>query len=854
MLAPDVCDDTTSPAIPLGDWSCCSHLSGTITDPAQLDGVTAEWLATTVPGTVAATLETANRWDMQHPTNIDAFDWWYRTRFAGPEHLDARRATSESRFWLQMDGLASLAEVWLNGESLLITDNAFRQFRIDVTDHLRPENELAIIFRSLTADLQKKRPRPRWKTNLVAQQQLRWRRTTLFGRIPGWSPPVPAIGPWRAIRLEQSSVSLANTLLTTRLEETTGVVTLCGDLLASVPVDRVILQVGEHESVVDWSQIRSQETIEEETSFHCELRIPEAPLWWPHTHGSQPLLPCRVIVESGSTRFVVLRESVGFRTLSVDRERGFSLQINGQPIYCRGACWTVSNAFTLDGTEQSLRRDLTLARDAGANMLRVIGTMIYESDTFYRLCDELGLLVWQDMMFANMDYPVDDAAFRTNIEIEAIEQLRRLAVHPSVVVYCGNSEVEQQAAMLGMPREAWTNSWFAERLPQLCDAYHPGTAYVPSTPTGGVLPFHPSTGISHYYGVGAYLRSTAELRQADVKFTPECLGFSNLPEPDTINLITEGALPVVHHPKWKQRVPRDTGAGWDFEDVRDHYLKQLFHVDPVTLRSTDMPRYLDLSRVVPGEMMAQTFAEWRSAHSQNCGGLVWFFKDLWPAAGWGIIDSHSQPKAAYYFLKRSWRSRQVLITDEGLNGLHIHSLNETGEAWRGSVEVTLWKEPNRIVARKELDIELPARGRHCISADELLGGFYDVNYAYRFGPPHHDVVVVSLLDTDRHIISDASYFVKRRESAMTSATINAVANQTGPEECELTIESDRFLHSVRLSVDGFLPDDNYFHLPPQQKKIVRFKSTGSSTKGFRGDIEALNLESPTSVSLSMNRE
>lgn len=851
MLAIQACDNTTAPMLPLGEWSCCSHAPGTIANPSLLDTRPTEWLRTSVPGTVAGTLEAAGLWDMQHPTNIDSLDWWYRTSFAGP---DENESHAELQRWLCFDGLASLAEIWLNGELLLTTDNAFRHYTINVTRHLRSSNELVIAFRSLTADLQKKRPRPRWKTNLVAQQQLRWRRTPLLGRIPGWSPPVPPIGPWRAIRLEQSQVSVSNVHLTTRLEGTTGIVSLNADLSASTPLDRVLLRVGEFECDVEITKVESAETTDSTFKVHGELHVSDAPLWWPHTHGSQPLLPCHILVESGSDQFVVHHRSIGFRTLNVCREQGFSLSINDVPTSCRGACWTISNVFTLDGTEQSLRHDLTLARDAGANMLRVIGTMIYESDTLYRLCDELGILVWQDMMFANMDYPVEDPDFAANIQTEATEQLQRLASHPSVVIYCGNSEVEQQAAMLGMPRERWSNAWFADRLPALCYELHPGAAYVPSTPTGGVLPFHPSTGISHFYGVGAYLRSPSELRQARVKFTPECLGFANLPEPDTINQITEGALPTTHHPKWKQRVPRDTGAGWDFEDVRDHYLKQLFGVDPVTLRSTDMPRYLDLSRVASGEMMAQTFSEWRSSHSDNRGGLVWFFKDLWPAAGWGIVDSTGQPKAAYYFLKRTWRNQQVVITDEGLNGLHIHSINESNEPWTGFIELTLWKEPNVVVARQEIPVELPARGRQYISADELLGSFYDVNYAYRFGPAHHDVVIVSQLDSQRQIVSDASYFVRRRESVMVNAAIDVQVTQTSATECEISIESDRFLHSVRLSVEGFQPNDNYFHLPPRQKKLIRLSPIETLPNALRGEIEALNLETPTSVSFVLNRD
>src|ERR1019366_5058652 len=204
--------------------------------------------------------------------------------------------------------------------------------------------------------------------------------------------------------------------------------------------------------------------------------------------------------------------------------------INGVPIYCRGACWTVTDMATLVGTRESLQRDLRLALAAGVNMLRVGGTMTYESDSFYQLCDELGILVWQDFMFANMDYPIDNPHFAENIKAEATYQLSRLSKYASVAVYCGNSEVEQQAAMLGIPRELWRNGWFGEQLPALCKGLHPGTVYVPSTPSGGVMPFHVRNGIAHFYGVGAYRRSPTELRKADVKFTSECLAFANIPE------------------------------------------------------------------------------------------------------------------------------------------------------------------------------------------------------------------------------------------------------------------------------------------------------------------------------------
>ena len=822
----------------LGSWSCCAHAPGVVTRPDQLADVSSEWMSATVPGTVADTLRSDGRWDHQRPPEIDAQDWWYRSTF----EFDVESIGHP--YTLCLDGLATLADIWLNGEHLLSTDNMFRSYQVDITSWLGTENELAIRFRSLSADLQQKRPRPRWKTNLVDHQQLRWHRTTLLGHIPGWSPPVPAIGPWRDIRLERQSVRLSDVHLVARLDGTTGVVTFRARLHSFAPIDRISLRVGSHESSV------SVHDDAEGQILSGELSISNPPLWWPHTHGDQPLFACDVLVESDSIRHVTSCGKIGFRDLRVEAGDGFAITLNNEPIYCRGACWTVNDIFTLNGEEESLRHDLTLARNAGTNLIRVGGTMIYESDHFYRLCDELGLLVWQDFMFANMDYPVGDESFANNITAEATYQLQRLAPHPCVAVYCGSSEIEQQAAMLGMPRELWRNEWFGERLPALCEQHHPTTAYVPSSPSGGVLPFQSDSGVSHYYGIGAYLRSPAELRQTNVRFASECLGFANVPEPEMVGAIMAGAMPVTHHPRWKQRIPRDTGSAYDFEDVRDHYLQQLYGVAAVPLRSTDMQRYWQLSRVASGEMMAQAYSEWRSGHSHNRGALVWFFKDLWPAAGWGIIDSNGIPKAAYYYLKRLWRTRQITLTDEGLNGLHLHITNETAEPLRGFVEVLLLKEPATVIARQEVSVELNARSQRTLSADEVIGGFYDISYAYRFGPPHHDIVVATLYDADHQVVSEAFHFIRRREpTVVPNVVINASASMTSESTCEVTLSCDRFLHGVRLSAKGFLPDDNYFHLAPQRTKIVTFTAVGKSQRKFKADVEALNVESSQIISL-----
>src|SRR5262249_28143677 len=161
-----------------------------------------------------------------------------------------------------------------------------------------------------------------------------------------------------------------------------------------------------------------------------------------------------------------------------------------------------------------------------------------------------------------------------------------------------------------------------------------------------------------------------------------------------------------------------------------------------------------------------------------------------PGAGWGIVDSRGQPKAAYYHLKRTWRNRQLTLTNEGLNGLHLHAINETAEACGGAIEVLLLKGPNVVIAKQEVKVHIAPRAQQLLRADEILGSFYDVNYAYRFGPPHHDVVVVTWYDEQRQVVSEAFHFVQRNVSNPAPAQLEAKAEWTGHGEYRVTLRSD----------------------------------------------------------------
>ena len=819
-------------AAPLAaDWQMAVLPAGTA-DPAALATASPGWLPAAVPGTAMAALFAAGRADFDHLPPLDTQDVWYRCR------IDADPV--EGPAWLLFDGLATLAECWLDGESLLRSENMFLAHEVEVSGRLRAGgSELLIRFASVQQAVSARRPRPRWRTRLVEQQQLRWIRASLLGRIPGWSPAAPAIGPWKPVRLRrQGAVDWPARQAFAQLDGDTGTVRFDGLLrLAEGTPRSARLRVGDIDTPLalqpqDDGQWRATGT----------AVLPGVARWWPHTHGEPVLHEMALVVEAAGTVHHQALGRTGFRRLQLDSAGdNFALSVNGVPVFCRGACWTTTDILTLVGDPAACRATLTLARDAGMNMLRVGGTMFYEADHFYALCDELGILLWHDWMFANMDYPGDDPAFVAGVEAEARQFLARTRHRPSLGLLCGNSEVEQQAAMLGLEQPLWRNRLFGELLPAIGAELRPDLPYWPSSPAGGVLPFQVDSGASHYFGVGAYLQPLTDARRAGVRFTSECLAFANLPEPETLDRFLADGQSPLHHPRWKARVPRDSSAGWDFDDVRDHYLAQLFGVDPMRLRYADMPRYLHLSRLAGGEAMRAALAEWRRHGSGCAGAIVWFLRDLWPGAGWGVIDAHGRPKAAWYYLRRAMAPVGLFITDEGVNGLALHAVNDRAVPLDAEVELTLYRHGETAVATGRRALTVPAHGSAAVRGDALFGHFTDSSYTYRFGPAGHDVAHAVLRDSGTGAVLGSDFFFPLGHgfSVQPGLGLSATFEAVAADRYRLTVRCPRFAQGVAIDAPGFDIDHNYFHLAPGGETSVELVARVPGTR-LRASLQPAN--------------
>ena len=824
------------------DWKVSASVAGVISDPSGLcsDSVTDSSYSGVVPGTVAMAVNGSPPHCWTPESDYDDKDWWYQTDF------NVSKPAADEVISLRFHGLATLCEIWLNGEKLLLTDNMFRVYQIDISDKIQSSNNLVLVFRSIKHQLSlAKRARPKWKTKLTGDQQMRWIRTSVLGYVNAWTPLVKCIGPWRDAEVVYEKTLVKERLtVASRLEAGRAKLRVNGQFKcigSKAELTAAKVEIAGQQLPL---QIQRDQNL---VNINGELDVSQVDFWWPHTHGKQARYNCRIKLTFDGLEKIYEVGQIGFKSVDFDTTKS-QMSVNQQAVFCRGVCWTTSDFLSFNGSEEKLTRQLTLLKEAGVNLIRVGGTMVYESDSFYRLCDQLGILVWQDFMFASMDYPVEDSEFLQNTSAEVSDQLSRLSRHVCIASYCGNTDVKAQAAMFGLPKEAWSNLLFDEIMPELCEDIHPQIPYFSSSPDGGALPFHLGDGITHYWGVGAYMRPADDPNISRVKFASEGMGQSHLPVKATINEWIGKNRQPLFDAEWLSRIPKDLGAGWDFEQIRDFYIQQLFKLDPVYLRRTNPQRYLDIARVTTGEVLANVFRQWRRLNSQCNGGLIWFARDFWPCAGFGIIDSSDRPKAAYYLLKKVWAKQALLLNSEGLDGCAFTLINDSHEPLEAVLEVSLYSESGGLTKRVESSVSLQQHQTDEIKVDALLEAFYDSAYNYQFGEPAFDVLGGRLIDQAGELISE-DYFFSRgyQRSYLQAPDLSARIREVNDNEIEVIICCDQFIQFAEVEIKDFEACENHFHVAPNIEKVVRFNRLNPSTRSIRGQMSALNLSAPLKI-------
>ncbi|NLT73029.1 MAG: glycoside hydrolase family 2 protein [Chloroflexi bacterium] len=619
-------------------------------------------------------------------------DWTYRRTFQIAAEL-----MGHARVLLCCKGLDTVCAVRVNGQVLGTADNMFREWTWDIKGVLHEgENTIEVAFTSpmkyVRARAEGQRHLPAWGVGEHKLDSGGWIRKEPCNFGWDWGPELATCGIWRDIEivaydmarledvqiLQDHSRPESVTLATVIQAETVGQVPL--EATATLSLRGTVVAV----KTIHMDSGRGSDT----------LTVVEPERWWPNGMGEQPLYDLEITLrETGGATLDCCRKRIGLRTLELVRKpdqygESFYFEANGVPFFAKGANWIPDDVFASRMTRERYRLSLQDAVDAHMNMLRVWGGGLYEMDAFYDLCDEMGLCVWQDFVFACATYPTFDPEWMENVRQEAEQNVRRIRHHASLALWCGNNEMEQ-----GLVGDEWTDhtmSWadykplWDEMLPEIVGRLSRQTAYWPSsphTPCGNRRDFNnPDCGDAHLWNVWHGKMPFEWYRTCEHRFNSE-FGFQSFPEPRTVRGYTRPgdrnitSAVMEHHQR--------SGIG---NTTIMSYMCDWFKLP----NSFDMTLWL--SQILQGMAIKYAVEHWRRAMPRGMGTLYWQINDCWPVASWSSVDSLGRWKALHYMARQFYAPLLVSGVEDLARGIvEIHVTSDLRDSAAGEV---LWRLTN----------------------------------------------------------------------------------------------------------------------------------------------------------------
>ena len=743
-------------------------------------------VAATVPGSVYHDLLAAGeipdpfwRDNETEALKLMENDFTYSRSFTVPGALlDCERVL------LRCEGLDTLADICVNGVAVGRADNMHRTWEYDVKGLLRPgENTVEAVFHSPTKYIREAYARSRadgTSDAMVGFPHIR-KAHCMFGW--DWGPRLPDAGIWRdicilgieAARIEQVHI---------RQRHADGRVTCVID--TGIDGSAEGLDVRVTVAAPDGGTIEAR-------GAHCEIAIESPMLWWPNGLGEQPLYTVRVALCKGDVELDCRQKRIGLRTLTVTRRKdqwgeSFCHTVNGVDVFAMGADYIPEDNLLPRVTPERTRRLLEDAKLANFNCVRVWGGGYYPDDWFYDACDELGLLVWQDFMFACAVYDLTDA-FEANIRAEFVDNIRRLRHHASLALWCGNNEMEQFVAVgewVSSKRQAADYIKMYEYIiPQVLKAEDPDTFYWPASPSSGGSfdePQDPNRGDVHYWDVWHGLKPFTDYRNYLFRYVSE-FGFQSFPCMATIEAFT---LPEDRnaYSYIMEKHQRNASANGKIAE----YLSQMYRY-PATLDA-----FAYASQLLQAQAMQYGVEHWRRNRNDNrcMGAVVWQLNDCWPVVSWASIDYYGRWKALHYYEKRFFAPVLISCHEEGVlsqntnvnaepfdlkKSARLNVSNETRKPFSGTARWSLRRPDASVIREGRFAVSVPPMSAvwlepqdfhdedtyGCYYAYELLdeNGAYVGGGSVLFCPPKHfkfmDPRLEARIEGDEVVVTAKAY-------------------------------------------------------------------------------------------------
>ncbi|PPK92444.1 beta-mannosidase [Kineococcus xinjiangensis] len=700
-----------------GSWTLSVDPGGDTGAGAGLPPAARALAGTTVPATVPGSVHTDLLRDGRLPDPfldrneldvawVGRTDWCYRrgVRWNGPRH---------ERLDLVFEGLDTVARVEVAGNVVGRTRNMHRTHRFDVTELLVGGDaaELAVHLTSAYTEAEHWRavlgPRPGAYSepfNFVRKM------ACSFGW--DWGPTLVTAGIWRPVRLEGwSTARIASVRPLAEHAAGDGHADGAGRLRIGVDVERAAsgrdrdlrARVG-----VDGRVVGVLDLAAGTGTVQAELRVDSVAAWYPRGYGKQPLYDLEVELLDGAGRVLdTWRRRTGFRTVVLDTSADaagsrFVLSVNGREVFAKGVNWIPEDVFPARTTREDCARLLGQAVDANVNLVRVWGGGLYESRDFYEVCDELGLMVWQDFLFACACYP-EEEPIASEVVAEAVDNVTRLASHPSLVLWNGNNEnlwLREPSGWTAMPGgdASWGERYYLDVLPRIVAELDPSRPYTAGSPWSGSWehgPNHPDHQTFHSWDVWNR-QDYGHYRDSTPRFVSE-FGWQAPPAWTTLRraVTDEPMLPtspgVLHHQK------AEDGNGKLERGLAPHF------PPPATTEAWHYLTQLNQVRAV-----ATGVGHWRASWPHTAGTVLWQLNDLWPVTSWSAIDGDGRFKPLYHALRELYADRTLTLQPRG-DGLVVAVVNDTDAVWEARVDLARHRTDGGVLARRTLTVSVPPR-------------------------------------------------------------------------------------------------------------------------------------------------
>ncbi|MFF2629311.1 glycoside hydrolase family 2 protein [Kitasatospora griseola] len=661
-----------------------------------------ELLPATVPGCVHTDLLAAGRIpDPYLDANELEVAWIGRRDWTYSLDLTAHGSTHE-RTDLVFDGLDTVATVTLGDTVLGATRNMHRRYRFDATGLGGP---LTVRFTSAYTEAERVRGIVGERPNEYPEpfQYIR-KMASSFGW--DWGPTLPTAGIWKSVRYEHWS--------TARIADVRPLVTVdgaTGRVEVYLTVERTAAGAGRPLTARATVAGAEAETVFDGDSAVLVLEAADVARWWPRGHGDQTRYELAVTLADGDGRLDAWQRRIGFRTVELHRTPDatgtpFTLAVNGEPLFVRGANWIPDDTLITRVTPARYRTCLLQAVDANVDLIRVWGGGIYEQDAFYDLCDELGLLVWQDFPFACAAYP-EEQPLRGEIEAEARDNVVRLMPHPSLVLWNGNNENQWGFRDWGWEEklrgDSWGEGYYLGLLPRIVAELDPTRPYSAGSPWSGSWDHHPNDvdhGTHHSWDVWNR-EDFAEYRATVPRFVAE-FGWQAPPAHATLRralpheTLAADSPGMLHHQK----------AG-DGNGKLRRGLERHFDVPD------DFDRWHYLTQLIQARAIATGIEHWRS-HWPHCAGtIVWQLNDCWPVSSWAAVDGDGRRKPLHHELRRLYADRLLTLQPADRDGAPRAALvNQSAEPWTTTLRLRRLDTTGRQLAEHTEEIAVPPRAVH----------------------------------------------------------------------------------------------------------------------------------------------